>query len=407
MSAIPQCTFRVLCSVLSLISLVHPLPALRAGEKGTELFRAGGGRRVRLWDGEQISGQIQELNKDILRMRTAWAARLDLPRAAVACIDPLPGWRTLFDEDFRRQPGGPSASVAGLRFTGEPTFADAEDGTAARALLLRAAGQSMTYTLAKPLTAGRVGVNFQERGQAGGARWTVELVFQLGERVRHLTLGVAGDGDYYTVDSGGLSGNLRRVKRTPGWHRLIVQFRKQSLRVTCDDDVLWHNLDDGPGGPLQQVTIACQHRMEREVLRGAVAWTELCIERAVDEHPQPPADVEQDTVRLLDDDQLFGSILSADRCALQIEGRFGKRSLPWTAVSGCSFRQPATPPKANDGAKVRVRVRSGLCEENDVLEGVVKSLDERRLLLTHALLGEVKLDRNRVRQLLPLPGGSK
>jgi hypothetical protein len=393
---------------------MHPLPALRAGEKGTEFFRAGGGRRVRLWDGEQISGQIQELNKDILRISTAWAARLELPRAAVASIEPLPGWRTLVDEGFHREPGGSPASAARLRFTGEPTFGDAEDGTAARALLLRAAGQSMTYTLRshaprgnEGVTAGRVGVNFQERGQASGARWTVELVFQLGERVRRVTLTVAGDGEYYTVDSSGLPGTLRRVKRTPGWHRLIVHFRKGMLRVTCDDDVLWHNLDDGTGDPLQQVTIACQHRLEREALRGAVAWTEFCIERAVDEHPQPPAETELDAVRLLNDDQLFGTILSADRRVLQIEGRFGKRSLPWTAVSGCSFRQPATPPKANEGATVRVLVRSGLCEENDVLEGVVKSRDELRLVLRHALLGEITLKRSRVRELQPFPGSLK
>jgi hypothetical protein len=387
--------------------LLHPLPELRAGEKGTELFRAGGGRRVRLWDGEQISGQIQELNKDILRIRTAWAARLELPRAAVASIEPLPGWRTLLDEGFHREPGGSSASAARLRFTGGPTFADAEDGTAARALLLRAAGQSMTYTLTKPLTVGRIGVNFQEREQAAGARWTVELVFQLAERMRRVTVAVAGEGEYYTVDSGGLPGTLRRVKRAPGWHRLIMHFRKGMLRVTCDDDVLWHNLDDGTGGPLQQVTIACQHRLEREALRGAVAWTEFCIERAVDEHPQPPAEIEQDAVRLLNDDQLFGTILSADRRVLKIEGRFGKRSLPWTAVSGCSFRQPATPPKANEGATVRVLVRSGLCEENDVLEGIVKSRDERRLVLRHALLGEITLKRSRVRELHPFPGSLK
>ncbi len=414
MSAIPQCTFRLLCAVSWLICLVNPLPALWAGEKETELFRAGGGRRVRLWDGEQIGGQIQELNKDIVRLRTAWAARLELPRVTVACIEPLPGWRTLVDEDFRGEPGGASASVAGLRFVGEPTFPDAEDGTPARALLLRAAGQSMTCTLRshaergnEGVTAGRVGVNFQERGQAAGAWWTVELVFQLGQRMRRVTVGVAGDGEYYAVDSGGLPGTLQRVKRTPGWHRLIVQFRKQSLRVTCDDDVLWHNLDDGPGGPLQRVTIACQRRSEREALRGAVAWTEFCVERAVDEHPQSPAEAEQDAVRLLDDDQLFGNIARADRRALQIEGRFGKRSLSWTAVSGCSFRRPSAPPKANEGAKVRVFVRSGLCEENDVLEGVVKSLDERRLVLKHALLGEVTLERNRVRKLQPLPGSSK
>lgn len=406
MSAIPHCTFLFLRSILCLICLAHLLAALRAGEGTPELFRAGGGRRVLLWDGEQISGQIQELNKDILRLRTAWATQLDLSRAAVASIEPLPGWRTVFDEDFRRDPSELSVSAVGLRFSGEPAFTDPQDDTSARALVLRTVGQSMTHTLAKPLTSGRVGVNFQERGKARGARWTVELLFGQGERVRRVAVMVAGDGEDYTVDAGGLPGTIRRVKRSLGWHRLIVQFRKQSLRLTCDDDVLWYNLDHGPSGDLQRVTIACQRHRDREELRGSMAWTEFCIERAVDEHPQLPIEAEQDAVRLLEDDQLFGHILRADRRELQIGGRFGKRSLSWTEVSGCSFRRPAAPPKANEGAKVRLLVRSGLCEEDDVLEGVVKSLDGQRVILRHALLGELKLERSRVRKVVPLTGNS-
>ncbi|HEY7330446.1 MAG TPA: hypothetical protein VH592_22590 [Gemmataceae bacterium] len=371
------------------------------------LFRSGGGRRVRLWDGERISGQILDVNKDALRLRTAWAARLELPRAAVASIEPLPGWRTVLDEDFRSGADEPASSAAGLKLTGEPIFAEAEDGTTARALVLNAAGQSLTCPLTKPLSEARVGVNFQERGQTRGARWMIELLFGQAEHTRRVSVTVSGDGEYYAVDSGGLEGTTRQVKRTPGWHRLLVQFSKNSLRMTCDDDVVWHNLDEGPGGLLQRVTLSCQQSAEREVVRGAVAWTELCIERAVNEHRSPPGDDDQDSVRLLDDDQLFGRILDANRRVIQIEGRFGKRSLPWTEVSGCSFRRPAAPPKANEGAKVRLLVRSGLCTEPDVLEGVVNALDERRLILKHALLGELTLERGRVREIQPLPDSSK
>lgn len=414
MNIIPHCRFDFLRSLLCLLCLAYPVPALQAGEGTLELFRAGGGRRAQLWDGERISGQILDLNKDVLRLRTAWAARLELPRAAVASIDSLPGWRTMVDEDFRHKPSEPAANAAGLQFSGEPTFSDAEDGTTARALVLRAAGQSMTYNLRshaprgnEEIMAGRVGINFQERGQPRGAQWTVELLYQKDEWTRRVTITVAGDGEHYGVDAGGLMGTSRQVKRTPGWHRLIAQFRKHSLRLTCDDNVLWHNLDDGPGGRLQQVTVSCQRLMEGQALRGAVAWTEFCIERAVDEHPQPLVETEQDAVRLLHDDQLFGRILHADRRALQIEGRFGKRSLPWTALSGCSFRRPAAPPKANEEAKSRLMIRSGLCEENDVLDGVITALDERRLVLRHALLGEVTLGRRRVREMRPLSGSSK
>ncbi|MGH7171416.1 MAG: hypothetical protein ACRELF_06895 [Gemmataceae bacterium] len=373
------------------------LKRIRFAEGKPVPFRAGGGRRVRLWDGERITGQILDLNKDTLFLRTAWAARVELPRAAVASIEPLPGWRTLLDEDFRND-------LKAFTTTGEPTRTDAEDGTEAKALLLRAAGQSLTCNLTSALPAGRVGVNFREQGQASGARWTMELLFQQGERARRVTVTVAGDGEHYRVNAGGLVGTSRKLARTPGWHRLIVQFRKQSLRLTCDDDVLWYNLEKGVGGRLRRVTIACQREPENEAVRGAVAWTEFCIEQAVVEHPPPPVETEQDTIRLRDDDQLFGRILQADRRAIQIEGRFGKRSLPWPAVSGCSFRRPAAPPKANRGAKVRLLLRSGLCPEYDVVEGVVTALDERRLTLRHALLGELTFERGRVRELWPLAG---
>ncbi len=404
---LPHSIFRILHSTLLIFAVIVPLLALRAGKEERRAgegkpapFRVGDGRGVRLWDGERITGQILDLNKDTLHLRTAWAARLALPRAAVAAIEPLPGWRTIFN-------GEPGVPVAGLRVAGEPALVAAEDGTGTRAYLLRSAGQSLTYSLRDSLRAGRVGVNFQEREQARGARWTVELSFQQGERARHVTVTVAGAGDHYEVNAGGLTGTARRAARTSGWHRLLVQFSPRSLRLTCDDDVLWYNLDEGPGGHLQRVTIACQRSSENEEVRGAVAWTEFAIDRAVDEHPSPPADAEQDSVRLLDDDQLFGHILQADRRTVQIEGRFGKRTLPWTTVSGCAFRRPAAPPSANEGARVRLLVRSGLCPEPDVLEGVVTAQDERRLVLRHALLGELTLERGRVREQRPLAGGEK
>src|SRR5579875_1312619 len=245
MNAILHGVFILLLSVLYLIHLVHPLSVSQAEETAPMLFRAGGGRRVYLWDNQQITGQILDLNKDTLQLRTAWATRLELPRAAVASIGPLLGWRVVLDEDFRRE-------QKGFTTTGSPAIMDAEDGSSARALWLRSPGQSLTYTLTKPLAAGRVGINFQEREQTRGALWKLELFFQQTERTQRVTVTVAGNGEHYVVDTHGLSGTARQVKRTPGWHRLIIQFRKHSLRLTCDEEILWHNLDEGPNGRLQR-----------------------------------------------------------------------------------------------------------------------------------------------------------
>ena len=34
-----------------------------------------------------------------------------------------------------------------------------------------------------------------------------------------------------------------------------MQFSKHTLRVTCDDDVLWYNVEQGPGGALKHVRL--------------------------------------------------------------------------------------------------------------------------------------------------------
>lgn len=318
-------------------------------------FRVGGGHRVRLRDDQIVTGQLLGIDKETVTLRTAWAERIAVPRGAVASVESLPGWRLVALEDFP---------------------ADAKE---------------WTRPLAKPLRAGRFGVNFRQRG-------TVEMLFEQGDRSRRVTVTVPGIHAKYAVETGGLEGTARAVARTPGWHRLIAGFSRRSLRITCDDEVLWHNLERGPGGPLKRVTIRCQQ---------AADWTELCLERTANEYPRPPGEPEQDEVRLSDGDQLFGRIVRADRRRLEIEGKFGKRSLPWTALAGCSFRRPAVPPRPHPRASVRLLVRSGLCPQADVLEGEITSLDERRLTLRHPLLGEWTFERGRVRELRPLPGAAK
>lgn len=341
-------------------------------------FRVSGGRRVHLRDGQQITGQLLGLNEEKLVLRTAWAERLELPRAALAAIDSLPGWQTVIEDDFHK----------GLR-----TFT--------------AIGQTRSRTLTKPVATGRAGVNFREQGKARGARWTFEMLFQQGERARRFEVAVAGHADKYTIDSGGMEGVTRSVKRSPGWHRLIVTFSPRSLRITCDEEVLWYNLEQGPGGQLQKMSWHCHRIPGKETeLAGAVAWEDFSLERAVDEHPKPPAVSELDSVRLSSGDQLFGRILQADRRGITVDGRFGKRALSWSAVAGCCFRRASERSRnsehLNEGANVRILLCSGLCSEADMVEGEVTALDQRHLMVRHALLGELTLPLDRLRELRPL-----
>src|SRR5207245_353627 len=82
--------------------------------------------------------------------------------------------------------------------------------------------------------------------------------------------------------------------------------------------------------------------------KGAL-WTELGVERAVAFSPRPPGDPTQDELWLASGDQLFGKVVRADRKEVALEGRFGTRSFPWSALRGWFRRRTAAPPAARNG----------------------------------------------------------
>ncbi|HZU38310.1 MAG TPA: hypothetical protein VFA18_20465, partial [Gemmataceae bacterium] len=365
------------------------LTAIRFPDAGPPSpFRTGAGHRVRLQDGQVLTGQLLHLNKEALSLRTAWSEKIELPRSAVAALTQLPGWHTLIEDDF-------SAGVAAWTVTGTPRVEGGDKKP--RRVLLDNGGQSLRWKPPTPITAGRVGVVFEEMNRPAGARWLLEMSFQgQGEAV---TLRTTLAGDRYEVEVAGLPGAARRVPRTPGPHLLLVQFKATSLRVTCDDDVLWYNLDRGPGGALQQVSLRCQEAGRPAELRGAVAISEFTLARAVDESPRPPGDPRQEEVWLASDDQLFGQILRADRQLVEITGRYGSRVFAWSELRGCFFKQEKAPSRPVGEVAVRLAIHSGLTPEPDVLTGILTSVEDKKLTLRHTLLGELVIEKSRVKAL--------
>jgi hypothetical protein len=367
------------------IDVIHFAPAAPAP------FRVVLGRRVLLYEGQQITGRLLGVDKDNVRLRTAWTDHVDVSRAAAAALVPPPGWRAVFDDDF-------ADGLKAWTVAGKPALNGGGKGDEPTAVTLAEPGQALTYAPAAPPDAGRVGVNFRD-ADAAGARWRCVLRFGAGKDERTLAVTVAG-GDAYEVEAP-VDGEARRVARSAGWHRLTVQFSEDTLRVLCDDAVLWYSLEHGPGGPLRQVALACEEAKPGPA-RGSVAWAEFSLARAADEPPLPPGDAEQDEALTADGDQIFGDVLRADGRAVEVQGTFGKRSLPWADLRGVRFRRGAAPAHTTTGAHVRLWVDSGLDAEPDVLDGVVAALDDKALTLQHALLGEVRVGRDRVRRLRPL-----
>jgi hypothetical protein len=341
-------------------------------------FRVGAGHVVHLRTGERLTGELVSLDADVLRLRTPWSDKVDLPRTVVASVTQVPGLLTLLDDDFRD--GAKRWTV-----TGKPAVTGS--------VVLGEPGQALTHLLLKPLSAGRVGVNFEGRDQPSGVRWLFEAEFQGDKAPSRVRVIVGGPGDAYAVETDGFEGISRRVARSEGPHRLTVRFGPHSLAVLCDDDVLWHNLERGTAGPLRQVRIACVEGEKRAGPKGSVVWTEFAIAATVDGPQHPPGDPEQDEVWLADGDQLFGQVLRADRRTVDLKGRFGERSLAWPGVRGCFFRKAETPPRPVEGERVRVLLFAPFGGEPDVIEGVVKRRDDKTLTLTHAVLGETVIER--------------
>ena len=243
----------------------------------------------------------------------------------------------------------------------------------------------------------------------------MDLRFQGDGEPRTLRVTVAGPGDAYEIEVPGLDGDGRRVARSAGWHRLTVRFSRDSLSVLCDDAVLWSNLRRGPGGTLRQVSLICSAEAKSDAGHGRVEFTEFSLSRAVEEAHRPAADPTQEEIWLADGDQLFGDALHIDRRAVEIQGPFGKRSLPWADVRGCWFRHDAAPLRrlrnparrigqpGSPGGRVRLWIDSGLDPEPDVLDGVLKAIDDKQATLQHPALGELRIPRERLRRLRPLP----
>jgi hypothetical protein len=346
--------------------------------------------QIHLGRGQHFTGELVALDEKTVTVCVPWSKELQVPRRAVASIRHPPGFVTLFHEDFETD------SVA-LKLIGSPSLDDKRAASGRRSLVLQAAGQSATYSLPTPIDAGRIGIRFHDPGETNGARWLLDARFSGKHRAQVLLVGA---GDHYKVQTD-LAGASKDAKRAAGWHDLSIRFSCDYLLVGVDDLVIFESGENGPGAPLKEIRLACVVEPETDAVRGAVHFDDLTVAKNVPELAHEGGDGTQDELWLLGGDQLFGQVQRADRRAVDIRGSFGKRSVPWSAMRGYFSKLRAAETHVTDGEHVRIGIANGL-PEADELEGVVRALDERKLLLAHSVLGEITFDRDRLRYLRPL-----
>jgi hypothetical protein len=332
--------------------------------------------QVRLGHGEVVLAEIRKLDDRALYVRPAWANRLVISRAAVEQVTNEPGWRpVLFD-----------AFDGGLdRWTraGEPR---AEAGR----LVFDKAGQAVEAVVG-PLAAGRVGLTTWAT-VTKGRRVTLDLGFVRDARPAAVRVEVSGSGEWFIVSAPDKPAHEGQIRRDGAARRVSAEFDRDRLAVFVDEWVLWTR-DAGPG-ELRSIKLRSEGQGQ-----DTVAVDDVLVTR-----PEPAveartwADLTADGVRSPDGDETYGALASVGSAGVALDVKEKNLALGWPEVTGFAFRRGPAAELATRGEHVRVLVRTadGL---RDVLEGAVKSFDDKTIVLIHAALGELVLPRDRIEEV--------
>lgn len=308
------------------------------------------------------------MEKNALQMRLACSSRLAVPRSQLVALTHLPGRRALLTGTF-------DAKQSAWTLAGKPAVTGGD-------LLLNEKGQSASLTLGTPLAGGWFGIDFESRNTPSGGLWVAELTFADSSDPLRITLA----GGEWAVAAKGRTGSANKVKLSTGRHRLTVGFSSSALRVLIDDRVLWYS--DKGTGKLKSVRLRCESKGK---IKGAVAFATYGLEKSVPEHRRPPAEPGQDELWLAGGDQLFGTVIAADSQGVQLKGKTGTGNHAWATLRGWYGKQPKVAPLPRQ--MVRLGLHNGVSNDLDWLTGTLVSLDTKKVVFKHGILGELSIDR--------------
>ncbi len=353
--------------------------------------------RVALGLDQQISGRLGLVDDRSIRLEEGPGKRpMVVSRGGAIGLSQRPGEALVFQDSFE------SLDPARWGLVGEPRLVEAPTLAGRKALAIPAGGSAVTWRLPSPVASGRLEVAFHDPGGiVPGQQWFVDLLFRGpggDESVRMLL--DAGEEGLAVLTSGEHALAVQRLARKPGWHRLGVRFGPET-ELAVDGDELAHGR--ARGGPLLEIRLANQASGAGGPPKDlAVTFDDLRLVRMLE--PIGGLDVEPgtDDVRLVDGDQIFGKLLTADvdALALRVDGR--DLTLPWTDVAALRFRRPSAPSRMIEGLLVRLDWRSSPGIEPrdlDQAEGALLTVTDAALTLATPYAGDLTIPRDRLRAL--------
>ena len=361
--------------------------------------------RVLLGLDQQISGKLGLVDDRAIRLDDGpGGATVNVLRGGALAVSQRPGEALVLQDGFD--------SLDGRRWShvGSPSIVDQPRVAGSGSLALPAGGSAVTCRLVEPVASGRLEVVFHDSGRiVAGQQWFVDLLFR----------GVAGDESVRLLidwseeslavqSTGGRSLAVQRLARKPGWHRLGVRFGAET-ELAVDGDELAHGR--GPSGPLIEIRLANQTTGNAESPKDSVVlFDDLRLVRLAEPVGGLEVVPQVDDVRLVDGDQIFGRLKSADPDSVKIRVDGADVGLPWTDVASLHFRRAPEPGRPIEGLLVRVEWRSAPGNDPrdlDQVEGALLGLTESAITVATAYSGNLTIPRDRLRRLRVLGQGMR
>jgi len=357
--------------------------------------------------GRRISGRLSRVDDATVTLIDSSACEnLVMDRAGVHAVVQRVGEMQVLADGFE------TLDNTRWKVTGDPEVVDKPRLSGEHSLRIPAGSVSVTSSLAEPVAAGRLEVAFYDNGKvAAGNQAFVDLRFRgpAGPETMRVVLGWTEES--LSVESpGGPALAVQRLLRKPGWHRLSIRFGPEQTEIAVDGDDLAHG--KGPGGPLHEIRLASYLADKAEIVENLdILFDDLRLVRFADEISGLEVDPTQDEIRLGGGDQVFGRIREADaeRVSFRADGQ--DLVLPWSEVSGLTFRRQVNPSRKIDGLIVQVEWRAAPGNDPrdlDRAQGVLTALSDKVLTLASPYATTpLTIARDRLRKLRVLSHGQR
>jgi hypothetical protein len=353
--------------------------------------------RVLLGLDQQLSGRLGTVDDRSIRLEEGPGGSIVvIARGGAVALMQRPGEALVLQEGFE------ALDPARWSHVGEPEVVEQPKLAGSKSLSLPSGGSAVTCRLVDPVTSGRFEIAFHDPGRmVSGQQWFIDLLFRGsgGDESVRMVLDV-GEESLAVSSTGEHALAVQRLARRPGWHRLGVRFGSET-ELAVDGDELAHGR--GRGGPLVEIRLANVTLGNPEAAKGlAIQFDDLRLVRLAEPVGGLEVSPHVDDVRLVDGDQVFGRLKSADADSVRllVDGR--EVSLPWTEVGSLRFRRPFEPSRAIEGLLVRLEWRSSPgndARDLDQVEGALLSVNDSAFTLATPYSGDLTIPRDRLRRL--------